>query len=99
MYKILILLIFSVLFSQEVVEPCVGTCFSDGEVQGLYTAIQELEHADTSNQKIIENLNSQIYMYIQSDSLYQLQIEDYKKQLELVSLQFLEHCPNLPIVF
>ena len=38
---------------------------SDEEVKTLRTSILELENADDSNQKIIENLNSQIYMYIQ----------------------------------
>ena len=33
--------------------------------------------------KINENLNSQIYMYIQNDSLNVSLINDYKKQLEM----------------
>ena len=44
--------------------------------------IQELEFKDSTNTEIIENLNSQIYMYIQSDSLYKSQIEDYKTKLQ-----------------
>ena len=92
-----ILLILSFLFSQEVIEPvllddighecepcpepCDGHCLSDEVVQTLYVSIQELEHKDSTNTKIIENLDSQIYMYIQSDSLYKSQIKDYKNQL------------------
>ena len=57
-----IFLTLSLLVSQE---PCNGHCFSDEEVKALRTSILELENADDSNQKIIENLNSQIYMYIQ----------------------------------
>ena len=74
-----ILLTFSFLISQE---PCVGTCLSEEETINIFHNIQELEHADSTNQKIIENLNSQIYIYIQSDSLYQSQIEYYKTKLQ-----------------
>ena len=72
-----ILLIISILLPQKTYE------FTEEEVQSLYGSIQELENADSSNQKIIENLNEQIYIYIQSDSLCQSQIEDYKRQLEI----------------
>ena len=87
-----VLLILSFLFSQEPVlldetgdiqETCEGTCFSDEEVQGLYTSIQEVEYSDSTNHKIIENLNSQIYIYIQTIENDSLMIEDYKKQIEL----------------
>ena len=64
-------------------EPCEGQCLSDEVIQTLYVSIQELEHADTTNQKIIENLNSQIYIYIQTIDNDSLMIEDYKKQIEL----------------
>ena len=93
------LTIFSFLSSQETVEPvllddipiecepcpepCEGQCLSDEVIQTLYVSIQELEHADTTNQKIIENLNSQIYIYIQTIDNDSLMIVDYKKQLEL----------------
>ena len=73
-----ILLLVSFIVSQE---PCDGDCFSDEEVQNLRTSILELENDVQSNEKIIVNLNSQIYMYIQSDSLYQSQITDYKQKL------------------
>ena len=75
-----LLLIFSFVFTQE---PCEGTCLSEEETKNLYNNIQELQFDLDKNKEIIENLNSQIYMYIQSDSLYQSQIKDYKKQLEL----------------
>ena len=45
--------------------------------------MKKLEFDIEKHTKINENLNSQIYMYIQSDSLYKSQIEDYKKQLKL----------------
>ena len=59
-------------------EPCVGTCFSEEETINIFHNIQELEFKDSTNTEIFENLNSQIYMYIRSDSLYKSQIEDYK---------------------
>ena len=72
---VILIMIFSIVLCQETFE------FSEEEVIQLYNNIQELEHADSTNQEIIENLNSQIYMYIQSDSLYQSQIADYKQKL------------------
>ena len=72
-----LLIICSILLPQQTYE------FTEEEVQSLYNSIQELEHADSTNIKIIENLNSQIYMYIQNDSLNQSLIIDYKKQIEL----------------
>ena len=75
-----ILLMLAFLIPQE---PCIGTCLSEEETINLFHNIQELEFKDSTNTEIIENLNSQIYMYIQSDSLYQSQIKDYKLQLEL----------------
>ena len=75
-----ILLIFSFVFTQE---PCEGTCLSQDELNLIMNDVKELEFNLDKERKINENLNSQIYMYIQSDSLYKSQIEDYKKQLEL----------------
>ena len=84
-----------VLFAQEPVllddtieecppcESCDGHCLSDEVVQGLRTSILTLENDKETNIKIIENLNSQIYMYIQTIENDSLLIEDYKKQLEL----------------
>ena len=86
--SITILLIISILLPQKTYE------FTEEEVQSLYTSIQELENSDSSNQKIIENLNGQIYMYIHSDSLYQSQIEQYEKQIELQKMMIKEVKPK-----
>ena len=59
---LVIICTMSFLISQE---PCKGHCLSDEDVINLRTSIMELENADSLNQKTIENLNSQIYMYIQ----------------------------------
>ena len=78
--KTLILLCFSFLFTQE---PCEGHCLSQNELNSIMNDMKKLEFDIEKHTKINENLNSQIYMYIQSDSLYKSQIEDYKKQLKL----------------
>ena len=75
-----ILLIFSFAFTQE---PCEGTCLSEEETQNITNNIQELQFDLDKTLKINENLNSQIYMYIQSDSLNQVLLEGYKTQLKL----------------
>ena len=74
-----ILLIFSFVFTQE---PCEGTCFSEDEVVNITNNIKELEFNLEKSKEIEENLNSQIYMYIQQDSLNTLLIKDYKQQLQ-----------------
>ena len=79
---ILLLSLVSIILSQEVSQPCEGTCLSEEETKNLYNNIQELQFDLDKNKEIIENLNSQIYMYIQSDSLYKSQIEDYKTKLQ-----------------
>ncbi len=57
--------------------------FTEDEVKSLYSSIQELEHSDSLNQKIIENLNGQIYMYIQQTEIDSTIIENYIEQLKL----------------
>ena len=79
MKKLLILIMVSFLIPQE---PCEGTCLSEEETKNLYNNIQELQFDLDKNKEIIENLNSQIYMYIQNDSLNQSLIEDYKTKLQ-----------------
>ena len=75
-----ILLMMSFMISQE---PCEGTCLSEEESINLANNLKELEFKLEKSKEIERNLNSQIYMYIQSDSLYKAQIIDYKKQLEI----------------
>ena len=74
---LVLLVTFSFLFPQKTYT------FTEEEVQSLYASIQELENADSSNQKIIENLNEQIYIYIQQTEIDSTIIENYKEQLEL----------------
>ena len=76
--KLFILLIsISVIFPQQTFE------FTEEEVIELYSAIQKLEYSDSLNQKIIENLNEQIYMYIQQTEIDSTIINNYIEQLKL----------------
>ena len=78
MKKILsILLIVGFIFPQKTY------IFTEEEVKSLYNSIQELENADSTNQKIIENLNEQIYMYIQQNETDSQIIDNYIEQLKL----------------
>ena len=79
MCRLLFILLLSFTFTQE---PCEGTCLSEEETKNLYNNIQELQFDVEKYKEIEENLNSQIYMYIRSDSLSQSQIEDYKTKLQ-----------------
>ena len=74
---LVLLLTFSFLFPQKTYT------FTEEEVKSLYASIQELENADSTNQKIIENLNEQIYMYIQQTEIDSTIIENYIEQLKL----------------
>jgi hypothetical protein len=76
-----ILLVFCFLFPQEV---CEGECYSDEEAQNIELYIQELELKDSTNIKIIENLNSQIYMYIQKNTNDSLWLDLQTQKIDLL---------------
>ena len=77
MKKLLMLLLCSFIFTQEVdslsveevVVPCEGTCLSEEESINITNNIQELQFNLDKQLKMNENLNSQIYIYIQQDEL------------------------------
>tara|TARA_Y100000593_G_scaffold86988_1_gene166696 strand:- start:745 stop:1107 length:363 start_codon:yes stop_codon:yes gene_type:complete len=77
---LLILLMFSFIFTQE---PCEGTCLSEEETTNLFNNIKELEFDKNKYLEINKNLEKEIFMYIQKDSLYLSQIEDYKNVISL----------------
>ena len=79
MYRLILILLLSFSITQE---PCDGTCFSEQEVVNITNNIKELEFKLEKTKEIEENLNSQIYMYIQQDSLNISLIKDYKQQLQ-----------------
>ena len=74
------LLIFSLLFPQEV---CEGECYTDEEAQNIELYITELKQKDGNNSKIINNLNEQIQLYIQQTEIDSGIIENYKEQLAI----------------
>ena len=62
-------------------EPCEGHCLTQGELENIMNDVNKLTFDVEKYKEIEGNLNSQIYMYIQSDSLYKSQIGDLEKQL------------------
>ena len=74
------LLIFSLLFPQEV---CDGECYTDEEAQNIELYITELEQKSSSDSLIIGNLNEQLQLYIQQTKIDSSIIEDYKRQIAI----------------
>ena len=74
------LLIFSLLFPQEV---CEGECYTDEEAQNIELYITELEQNGSRDSLIINNLNEQIQLYIQQTNIDSTIIENYIEQLKL----------------
>ena len=86
MYRLLLILLLSFSFAEEIdpnVVPCEGTCFSEDEVINITNNIKELEFKLEKGLEIEANLNSQIQSYVEQEKLNQQLINDYKKQLEL----------------
>tara|TARA_R100001163_G_C5046986_1_gene184193 strand:+ start:87 stop:428 length:342 start_codon:yes stop_codon:yes gene_type:complete len=53
-------------------EPCEGTCLSEEQTINITNSLKELEFKDSTNTKIIGNLNGQIKLYMEqhaNDSL------------------------------
>ena len=74
------LLIFSLLFPQEV---CEGECYTDEEAQNIELYITELEQNGSRDSLIINNLNEQIQLYLQQTNIDSTIIENYIEQLKL----------------
>ena len=74
------LLIFSLLFPQEV---CEGECYTDEEAQNIELYITELEQKSSSDSLIIGNLQEQIQLYLQQTNIDSTIIENYIEQLKL----------------
>ena len=62
---------------------CSNESLNDEEIIQLFHSIQELEHKDSLNTKVINNLELQIVDYKNINAQNELLIKDYKKQLEL----------------
>ena len=74
------LLIFSLLFPQEV---CEGECYTDEEAQNIELYITELEQTGSRDSLIINNLNEQLQLYLQQTNIDSTIIENYIEQLKL----------------
>ena len=74
------LLIFSLLFPQEV---CEGECYTDEEAQNIELYITKLEQKSSSDSLIINNLNGQLQLYLQQTNIDSTIIENYIEQLKL----------------
>ena len=74
------LLIFSLLFPQEV---CDGECYRDEEAQNIELYITELEQKSIRDSSIIHNLNGQLQLYYQQIHIDSTIIENYKEQLRI----------------
>ena len=74
------LLIFSLLFPQEV---CEGECYTDEEAQNIELYITELEQNSSSDSLIIKNLEEQLQLYLQQSEIDSTIVENYKEQLRL----------------
>ena len=74
------LLIFSLLFPQEI---CEGQCYTDEEAQNIELYITELEKNSSRDSLIINNLNGQLQLYFQQTNIDSTIIENYKEQLRI----------------
>ena len=74
------LLIFSLLFPQEV---CEGECYTDEEAQNIELYITELEQNSSRDSLIINNLNGQLQLDLQQTNIDSTIIENYIEQLKL----------------
>tara|TARA_Y100000593_G_C4166036_1_gene264466 strand:+ start:270 stop:629 length:360 start_codon:yes stop_codon:yes gene_type:complete len=76
---ILVILISSFLLPED----CDGHCFTDEEVQSFRNDILQLEHSDSTNTKIIFELENQINLFNQKSFNDSLIMNQYKYQLQL----------------
>jgi len=81
-----VLLMISFIIPQE---PCEGTCYTEEEEINIENYINELEQKDSINVKLIESLNSQIYMYIQKNENDSLWLDLQEKKIKLLDSRVL----------
>ena len=79
-YCLLISLTF--LMSQE---PCEGTCLSEEQTKEVFNGLKELEFKDSTNTKIISNLNGQIKLYMEQHANDKLLISLNEKKSVLLN--------------
>ena len=76
-----ILLIFSMTMAQD---PCDGHCLPDDVVQTLRQSIIDLEHSDSTNTKIIFELEESILLYKRYQLNDSLTINLYEQKIDLL---------------
>ena len=74
------LLIFSLLFPQEV---CEGECYTDEEAQNIELYITELEQNGSRDSLIGKNLEEQVELYLQQTQIDSGIIANYIEQIAL----------------
>ncbi len=79
-YKLILVILFSSFLLSE---DCDGHCFTDDEVQSFRNDILQLEHSDSTNTKIIFELENQILLLNQKSFNDSLIVEQYVYQLKL----------------
>ena len=80
MYKLLLILLLSFSFTQEV---CEGTCFSEEEVMNMTNNIKELQFNLDKSTEINGNLQLQIQDYDKSILNYKEQIKLNEEQIKI----------------
>ena len=87
MYKLLlILLMCSFSFSEELdpnVVPCEGTCFSEEEVQNMFSNIKALEFKRETCESAYANLESQIKDYDKLTMDYEESVRLCERQIKI----------------
>ena len=87
MYRLLlILLMCSFSFSEELdpnVVPCEGTCFSEEEVQNMFSNIKALEFKRETCESAYANLESQIKDYDKLNMNYEESVRLCERQIKI----------------
>ena len=80
MYKLLLILLLSFSFTQEV---CEGTCLSEEEVQNMYDNIKALEFKRETCESAYLNLESQIKDYDKLTMDYEESVKLCERQIKI----------------
>ena len=80
MYRLLFILLLSFSFTQEV---CEGTCFSEEEVQNMFSNIKALEFKRETCESAYANLESQIKDYDKLTMDYEESVRLCERQIKI----------------
>lgn len=76
-----VFIVFAFCFSQK---PCEGHCLSQDELNNIMNDVKELEFNVQKCKNLNENLNSQIYMYIQKNNNDSLWLDLKNQKIDLL---------------